>query len=94
MTDDPILTSNLPLDATCKAGDSETTVTIGAGDSFTYKTSAGAKYSHNVYCLVNYEMDETCEEMTFSCKKISIKNNKDCSNGDVLVLENEDEEKL
>ena len=41
-------------------------------------------------------MDETCAEMSFSCKKISIKNkdNKECSNGDFLMLANEDDEKV
>merc|ERR1719427_2015963 len=32
--------------------------------------------------------------MKFSCKKINIKNKKDCSNGDTLVISTEDEEKV
>ena len=52
------------------------------------------KYKHNVNCVVNYLMDETCAEMKFSCKKINIKNKKDCSKGDTLVISTENEEKL
>ena len=39
-------------------------------------------------------MDETCAEMKFSCKKINIKNKKDCSKGDTLVISSDDEEKM
>merc|ERR1711936_1025314 len=84
----------LAQDATCKTGESETTVTIGAGDSFKYKTSAKGKYKHNVNCVVNYLMDESCAEMKFTCKKINIKNKKDCSKGDTLVISTEDDEKV
>ena len=81
---------------TCGAGESETTVTIGAGQSFNYKTSARGKYSHNVSCLAYYLMDQTCAEMTFSCRRIFITNddNEECSKGDILFLANEDDEKL
>merc|ERR1719433_1829136 len=83
-------------DATCGSGESETTVTIGNGDSYKYKTSASGKYKHNVNCVVNYLMDETCAEMKFSCKKINIKNKnkKICNKGDTLVISTENEEKL
>ena len=85
---------SIPPDATCGTGESEATVTIGAGDSFKYKTSARGKYKHNVNCVVNYLLDETCDEMRFYCKKINIKNKKDCSKGDTLVISTEEEEKV
>merc|ERR1712061_644480 len=90
------LSAVLAQDATCGSGESEKTVTIGTGDSYKYKTSASGKYKHNVNCVVNYLMDETCAEMKFSCKKIFIKNKdkKNCSKGDTLVISTENEEKL
>merc|ERR1719510_149301 len=90
------LSAALAQDATCGAGQSETTVNIGTGDSYNYKTSASGKYKHNVNCVVNYLMDETCAEMKFSCKKINIKNKnkKKCNKGDKLVISTETEEKL
>merc|ERR1719510_2004844 len=90
------LSAALAQDATCGAGESETTVNIGTGDSYNYKTSASGKYKHNVNCVVNYLMDETCAEMKFSCKKINIKNKnkKKCNKGDKLVISTETEEKL
>ena len=58
--------------------------------------SISGKYKHNVNCVVNYLMDETCAEMKFSCKKINIKNKnkKLCNKGDTLVISTENEEKL
>ena len=63
---------------------------------FTFFIFISGKYKHNVNCVVNYLMDETCAEMKFSCKKIFIKNKdkKNCSKGDTLVISTENEEKL
>ena len=63
---------------------------------FTFFIFISGKYKHNVNCVVNYLMDETCAEMKFSCKKINIKNKnkKICNKGDTLVISTENEEKL
>ena len=52
------------------------------------------KYKHNVNCVVNYLMNDSCAEMMFYCKIVNIKNNYACSNGDTLVFSIEDEEKV
>lgn len=44
-------------------------------------------------CFVYYELGESCEEMTLSCNKINIKNNKACTNGDTLLITNDEGEK-
>merc|ERR1712168_1686547 len=78
-------------------GDGDTTdinVVINDGDTFKYKTSQRGKYKDNMHCLVNYELGESCAEMKLTCKKINIKNNKDCDNGDTLIITNDEEEKI
>jgi len=85
----------LAQDAVCGNGDStDINVVINDGDTFKYKTSQRGKYKDNMHCLVNYELGETCEEMKFTCKKINIKNNKACSNGDTLIITNDETEEI
>jgi len=84
----------LAQDAVCGNGDSTFDVVINDGDTFKYKTSQRGKYKDNMHCLVNYELGETCEEMKFTCKKINIKNNKACSNGDTLTITNDETEEI
>ena len=83
------------LDAVCGDGDTtDINVVINDGDTFKYKTSQRGKYKDNMHCLVNYELGESCAEMKLTCKKINIKNNKDCDNGDTLIITNDEEEKM
>ena len=80
-------------DAICGNGETELSVVINDGDTFNYKTSKKGKYSNNMDCFVYYELGESCEEMTLSCNKINIKNNKACTNGDTLLITNDEGEK-
>merc|ERR1711936_1240945 len=85
----------LAQDAVCGDGDTtDINVVINDGDTFKYKTSQRGKYKDNMHCLVNYELGESCAEMKLTCKKINIKNNKDCDNGDTLIITNDEEEKI
>ena len=85
----------ISTDAVCGNGDStDINVVINDGDTFKYKTSQRGKYKDNMHCLVNYELGETCEEMKFTCKKINIKNNKACNNGDTLTITNDETEEM
>merc|ERR1719210_1500662 len=77
----------LAQDAVCGNGDSTFDVVINDGDTFKYKTSQRGKYKDNMHCLVNYELGETCKE-------INIKNNKACSNGDTLIITNDETEEI
>merc|ERR1711953_926081 len=82
----------LAQDAICGNGETELSVVINDGDTFNYKTSKKGKYSNNMDCFVYYELGESCEEMTLSCNKINIKNNKACTNGDTLLITNDEGE--
>merc|ERR1719361_330464 len=83
----------LAQDAICGNGETELSVVINDGDTFNYKTSKKGKYSNNMDCFVYYELGESCEEMTLSCNKLNIKNNKACTNGDTLLITNDEGEK-
>merc|ERR1719361_137445 len=83
----------LAQDAICGNGETELSVVINDGDTFNYKTSKKGKYSNNMDCFVYYELGESCEEMMLSCNKINIKNNKACTNGDMLLITNDEGEK-
>merc|ERR1711936_175784 len=88
-----LLSFSAALDAIYGNGETELSVVINDGDTFNYKTSKKGKYSNNMDCFVYYELGESCEEMTLSCNKINIKNNKACTNGDTLLITNDEGEK-
>ena len=80
------------LDVVCKKGRTRKKVMIGAGDAYSFKTQAGAKYAPNTNCLVTYKVEgyitfimyivmikrkkATCPMIMFTCSQFNI-NNKD-----------------
>merc|ERR1711942_137170 len=79
-------------DVTCKKkGKFSKTVTIGSGDSYSFKTQAKKKYGKNVKCSVTYKRDSSCPKLKFSCSKFNIDNTnaKKCSGktGDRMMIQ-------
>jgi len=60
-------------DYVCPAGQSSTSVSVGAGDAMSFFTNeAGDKYTGNVNCKVTYEMADTCKQLLFDCEEFSL----------------------
>jgi len=85
-------------DVTCKKkGKFSKTVTIGSGDSYSFKTQAKKKYGKNVKCSVTYKRDSSCPKLKFSCSKFNIDNTnaKKCSGktGDRMMIQEQGSKK-
>ena len=52
----------------CPADQSSNTFTIGTGDSLTYSTQEGPKYTRNVDCTVKFRKGSSCKKLRFSCE--------------------------
>jgi len=75
-------------DVVCKEGRTRKKVIIGEGDSFSFKTQAGAEYAPNTKCVVTYKRNKvTCPMIRFTCSQFNI-NNKDssCKKKDKMIL--------
>jgi len=59
-------------DYVCPAGQSSTTVSVGAGDAMSFFTQEGDKYTGNVNCEINYEKTDTCRQLLFDCEEFSL----------------------
>jgi len=84
-------------DVTCKKkGKFSKTITIGSGDSYSFKTQAKKKYGGNVKCSVTYKRDSSCPKLKFSCSKFNIDNKKSkCSAkaGDRMMIQEQGSKK-
>jgi len=85
-------------DVTCKKkGKFSKTITIGSGDSYSFKTQAKKKYGGNVKCSVTYKRDSSCPKLKFSCSKFNIDNTnaKKCSGktGDRMMIQEQGSKK-
>jgi len=66
-------------DVVCKKGKTRKKVIIGAGDTYSFKTQAGATYAPNTKCSVTYKRNKaTCPMIKFTCSQFDI-DNKDSS---------------
>ena len=68
------------LDHYCN-GTTKTTITIEDGDNFHFRTQGLEEefYKGKTKCSVEYELGETCTEMTFDCREqFSLKGGKNC----------------
>jgi len=89
-----VLASIDARDFECGPGSTKTSVTVNAGDSFTYKTQKGVKYMGNTDCTVNYKLGDSCDRMSFICNKVNIEStDQNCNNGDSLVVSSKAKEK-
>ena len=71
----------LSSDHYCDEGTTNTTITVEDGDSFNFKTQGFEEefYKGKTKCSVEYELGETCTEMTFDCREqFSLKGGKNC----------------
>ena len=68
------------LDFTCPTDEALETIAIGAGDTFTFNTNEGRKYSKNMNCQVNYIMEASCEKIKLLCRRFAL------ATGDFLVV--------
>jgi len=76
-------------DVVCKSGRTRKKISIGAGDSFSFKTQAGGSYAPNTKCMATYERKKaSCPTITFSCSEFDI-NNKDasCKKKDQMIVQ-------
>jgi len=76
-------------DVVCKKGKTKKKVMIGEGDSFSFRTQAGAKYAPNTKCVVTYKRKKaTCPMIMFTCSQFKI-NNKDssCNKKDKMIVQ-------
>merc|ERR1711892_634559 len=62
-------------------------VTIDEGDSFLFKTQAGARYAPKSKCQVTYKAGPSCSSIMFSCSKFDMNyKNKSCKGGDKMTI--------
>merc|ERR1719347_748947 len=75
-------------DVVCKSGKTRKKISIGAGDSFSYRTQAGDSYGPNTKCFATYKKKKACPMITFSCSEFEI-NNKDasCKKKDKMIVQ-------
>ena len=57
---------------TCPTGQSSSKMTIGAGESLTYSTQEGARYTSGVDCTVEFKKGAFCNKLRFSCEDFSL----------------------
>ena len=48
------------------------TMTIGAGESLTYSTQEGSRYTSSVDCIVEFRKGASCNKLRFSCEDFSL----------------------
>merc|ERR1711936_175522 len=73
-------------DLVCKRR-TKTTIQVGAGDSFSFKTQEGRQYKPRSRCVAKYKKSSTCSSLRLSCSKFSIRNRSpSCSRGDRLAV--------
>jgi len=69
-------------------------VKIGTGDSFSFRTQAGATYAPNTKCRVTYKKLSSCPLVRFSCSEFNINNKKSsCKGKDKMVVKFEGKSK-
>merc|ERR1712061_618440 len=76
------------LDVVCKKGKTKKKVMIGEGDSFSFRTQAGATYAPKTKCIVTYKRNKaTCPMMRFTCSEFNIYNkDSSCRKKDRMIL--------
>ena len=57
---------------TCPTGQSSSTMTIGAGETLTYSTQEGSRYTSGVDCTVEFKKGASCNKLRFSCEDFSL----------------------
>lgn len=73
-------------DLVCKRR-TKTTIQVGAGDSFSFKTQEGRQYKPRSRCVAKYKKSSSCSSLRLSCSKFSIRNRSpSCSRGDRLAV--------
>jgi len=75
-------------DVICKKGKTKKKVMIGEGDSYSFKTQAGATYAPKTKCVVTYKRNKaTCPMMMFTCSQFNIYNkDSSCKKKDRMIL--------
>jgi len=75
-------------DVVCKKGKTKKKVMIGEGDSFSFRTQAGATYAPKTKCIVTYKRNKaTCPMMRFTCSEFNIFNkDSSCRKKDRMIL--------
>ena len=70
----------LCLDFTCPADETQKSIAVGAGDTFTFNTNEGRKYSRNMNCQIHYVMKASCEKIKLLCRRFTL------ATGDFLIV--------
>merc|ERR1711892_271092 len=76
-------------DVVCKKGKLKKKIKIGEGDSYSFKTQAGATYAPKTKCSVIYKrVKASCPMIMFRCSEFNI-NNKDatCKRADKMIVQ-------
>eukprot|EP00090_Calanus_glacialis_P035019 TRINITY_DN5985_c0_g1_i5.p1 TRINITY_DN5985_c0_g1~~TRINITY_DN5985_c0_g1_i5.p1 ORF type:complete len:201 (-),score=27.63 TRINITY_DN5985_c0_g1_i5:614-1153(-) len=77
-------------DFVCKKGKQKRgkTIKIGNGDSYSFKTQAGATYAPKTKCFVTYKRKQaSCPMIMFTCSEFNIRNNQaSCKSADKMVI--------
>merc|ERR1739838_325043 len=76
-------------DVVCKKGKLKKKIKIGEGDSYSFKTQAGATYAPKTKCSVIYKrVKASCPMIMFRCSEFNI-NNKDatCKRTDKMIVQ-------
>ena len=47
-------------------------MTIDAGESLTYSTQEGSRYTSSVDCIVEFRKGASCNKLRFSCEDFSL----------------------
>ena len=62
-------------------------VTIGEGDTFSFKTQSGQKYAAKTRCQVTYKTGPSCPSIQFSCSEFDLDSKKaNCNGGDKMTV--------
>ena len=62
-------------------------VTIGEGDTFSFKTQSGTKYAASSRCQVTYKTEASCPSIQFSCSEFDLNSKKaNCKGGDKMTV--------
>ena len=59
---------------------SSETLTVGAGESLSYSTQEGARYTRNVDCMAKFRKGSSCQKLRLSCETFSL------AKGDTLFV--------
>merc|ERR1711976_416544 len=57
---------------TCPAGVTSETITVEAGESLSYSTQEGARYTRNVDCMAKFRKGSSCQKLRLSCESFSL----------------------